>query len=134
MSAPRSDDTARRSPAALSAAFGQALARGDLDGAMEMWAEDASIVNPAGEVVKGREAIGAVLAALIDHGAEVGIEVTRIVEAGSVALGLGTLTLGVNGADGERFHQRSSSAVIYSRAADGRWQLAIDAPWGLPQV
>jgi uncharacterized protein (TIGR02246 family) len=132
MATSAADDTARRSPAELSDAFGQALARGDLDSAMEMWAEDASIINPAGEVVSGRQAIGEVLRALIDNGAEVGIEVSRIIEAGDVALGLGTLTLGGTSGDGERFHQQSSSAVIYSRAADGRWQLAIDAPWGLP--
>jgi uncharacterized protein (TIGR02246 family) len=132
MATPAPDHTARRSPAELSEAFGRALARHDLDSAMEMWAQDASIVNPAGEVVSGREAIGEVLRALIDNGAEVGIEVSRIIEAGGVALGLGTLTLAGIGGDGERFRQQSSSAVIYSRAADGRWQLAIDAPWGLP--
>jgi uncharacterized protein (TIGR02246 family) len=125
-------DTAPRSPAELSDAFGRALARGDLDAAMEMWAEEASIINPTGEVLRGRQAIGEVLRALLENGAEVGIEVARIIEAGDVALGLGTLTLSGTGGDGESFRQQSSSAVIYSRAADGRWQLAIDAPWGLP--
>ncbi|HEX4438356.1 MAG TPA: nuclear transport factor 2 family protein [Solirubrobacteraceae bacterium] len=134
MAAPAPDDVARRSPAELSDAFGRALARGDLDMAMEMWAKDASIIDPAGEVVSGRQAIGEVLRALIDNGAEVGIKISRVIEAGDVALGLGTLTLSGTGSDGERFRQQSSSAVIYSRAVDGQWQLAIDAPWGLPDA
>ena len=120
------------SPAELSAAFAEALARRDVEGALELWVEDATILTATGETLRGREAIGAALRALVENGAQVGIELTRTVTAGAVALGLGTLTLSGTGADGERFCHQSSSAVIYSRITDGSWRVAIDAPWGLP--
>jgi uncharacterized protein (TIGR02246 family) len=120
------------SPAELSAAFAEALAARDVERAMELWVEDPTILTPNGEAVQGRAAITAALRALVENGAEVQIELTRTVAAGDVALGLGTLTLSGIGADGEPFSQRSSSAVIYSRGADGGWRVAIDAPWGLP--
>jgi uncharacterized protein (TIGR02246 family) len=119
-------------PEQLSAAFAAALGRGDIDAALEMWSEDAAIVDPNGEPVRGRAAIGAALRGLIDNGARVEIELTRTIAAGDVAVGVGTLTLSGNGHDGSRYRQRSSSTVIYRRGEDGRWRIALDAPWGLP--
>ena len=119
-------------PAELSAAFAAALRRGDVEAALEMWAEDAAIVSVTGEPVRGREAIGAALRALIDNGTRADIELTRTIAAGDVAVGLGTLTLSGTGADRGEYRQRSTSTVIYSRRPDGRWQIALDAPWGLP--
>jgi uncharacterized protein (TIGR02246 family) len=120
------------SPEELSAAFAAALAQGEVETALAMWIEDASILTAAGEPVSGREAIGAALRALVENGAQVEIELLRTVTAGDVALGLGTLTLSGTATGGETFRQSSSSAVIYSRGADGTWRIAIDAPWGLP--
>jgi uncharacterized protein (TIGR02246 family) len=132
MAAPRPDPAAG-TPQELSASFAQALARGDVDAALELWTEEATILTAAGEAVRGREAIGAALRGLIDNGAHVEIELTRTVTAGDVALGLGTLTLSGTAA-GAVFRHQSSSTVIYSRGADGRWRIALDAPWGLPEA
>ena len=120
-------------PEELSAAFARALARGDVEEALAMWVQDATIVTAAGEAVRGREAIASALRGLVDNGTRVEIELSRTITAGDVALGLGTLTLTGTSHDGREFRQRSSSVVIYSRAADGCWRIAIDAPWGLPQ-
>jgi uncharacterized protein (TIGR02246 family) len=120
------------SPEELSMAFAEALRKRDVERAVELWVDEPTILAPTGEALQGREAVRAALIALIENGADVQIELSRSVTAGDVALGLGTLTLSGVGADGEPFNQRSSSAVIYSRAADGRWRIAIDAPWGLP--
>ena len=125
-------DTPAGSPEELSAAFARALADGEIDRALGLWLEDAAILGAAGEALRGREAIGGALRALVDNGTEVEIELTRTITAGDVAIGLGTLTLSGSGAGGEPFRQRSASAVVYSRGADGCWRIAIDAPWGLP--
>jgi uncharacterized protein (TIGR02246 family) len=126
-------DPTTGTPEDLSAAFAAALARGDVEAALEMWVEDATIITADGEPVRGREAIGVALRGLIDNGADVGIELKRTIAAGDVALGLGTLTLSGVGEDGESFRHESSSTVIYTRGADRRWRIALDAPWGLPQ-
>jgi len=120
-------------PEELSAAFAAALERGDVEGALEMWTRDATILSADGEPVRGREAVGAALRSLIANGARVEIELTRTITAGDVAVGLGTLTLSGRAHDGGEYSQRSSSTVIYSRGADGRWRIALDAPWGLPR-
>jgi uncharacterized protein (TIGR02246 family) len=123
---------AAKSPAELLAAFLAAVNARDLDTAVELWREDAAIVQLDGEVLRGRDAIAGALQAMIDNHIEIDTEVSGIVEAGDVALVTGTLTLsGANG-DGtdERFSTRSSSTVIYKRDAEG-WRIALDAPWGL---
>ena len=121
-----------RTPEELSAAFAAALAAGDLDAALDLWADDAAIITASGETVRGRAAIAAAFKALIDNGTRVEIELTRTIAAGDVAVGLGTLTLSGAGHDGAEFRHQGSSTVLYSRGADGQWRIALDAPWGLP--
>jgi uncharacterized protein (TIGR02246 family) len=121
-------------PEALSAAFGAAMNAGDVQAALELWIEDAAILQPGGQMVRGREAIGAALRALIEHEVQLEIDVEQVFAAGDVAVAVGTLTMSTRGEDGEPFTQSSRSAVISSRGSDGRWRLAIDAPWGLPSA
>lgn len=123
---------AAQTPAALLAAFLAAINARDIDAAIDLWREDAAIVQLDGEVLRGREAIAGALQAMIDNSIEIDTEVSGIVEAGDVALVTGTLTLsGANGDGVEgRFSTRSSSVVIYKRDAEG-WRIALDAPWGL---
>ncbi|HUA74558.1 MAG TPA: SgcJ/EcaC family oxidoreductase [Solirubrobacteraceae bacterium] len=123
---------AAETPAALLAAFLAAVNARDIDAAVELWREDAAIVQLDGEVLRGREAIAGALRTMVDNRIEIDTEVSGIVETGEVALVTGTLTLsGANGdgADG-RFVTRSSSIVIYRRDEQG-WRIALDAPWGL---
>jgi uncharacterized protein (TIGR02246 family) len=120
-------------PADLLAAFLAAVNARDLDAAIELWREDAVIVQPDGQPLRGREAVADALRALIESRVELQTEVASIVEAGDVALVSGTLTLSLHNGDAPdgRFTSRSSSVVIYKREPDG-WRIALDAPWGLP--
>jgi len=122
---------AAETPKELSSAFAAAMARGDVDAALAMWADDAVILAADGAAVRGRENIRAALAALVDHGTSVEIELGRLHRAGDVAVATGSLTLSGAGVDGP-FEQRSESTVVYARGADGLWRIALDAPWGLP--
>jgi len=118
---------AATTPEEVADAFAAALARRDLDGALAMWSEDAAIVAADGSLVEGRVAIREALDALLSNGADVQIELAGLFQAGGIALATGSLTL-----SGEGFEQRSESTVVYARGADGRWRIALDAPWGLP--
>lgn len=120
------------SPAALSSAFAAAINARDVEAALELWVKDAAILSPDGQEIRGREAIGAALHALVDNGASVEIEVAEIHATGEVAMALGTLTLSGADAAGNAYSQQSRSVVIYTRGSDGGWRVAIDAPWGLP--
>jgi len=120
------------SPQTLSRAFAAAINAGDVAAAVDLWIEDATIVQPDGQTTRGRDAIAGALQALVDHGVKLDIELANVFAAGDVATALGTLTINGTGANGESFAQRSNSVVVYSRGPDG-WRIALDAPWGLPQ-
>ena len=122
------------SPQAVSAAFAAAMQARDVPGAMALWLEDALMVQADGATVQGRETIEAALRALIDNDIAVDIQLARVFATGDVALGVGTLTMRGADRDGQAFTQRSQSVIVYARAPDGSWRLALDAPWGLPEV
>jgi uncharacterized protein (TIGR02246 family) len=117
------------SPEELSAAFAAAINAGDVRAALELWSEDAAIVSPGGQTVRGRAAIEGVLHALIGNGTTVEIDVFQLISAGDAAIATGELRMRL---PGHAEVQSTTSVVVYARAPDGSWQVAIDAPWGLP--
>ena len=122
---------AAATPEELAEAFAAAIAGRDLEGALAMWSEDAAIVAVDGTLVQGRAAIAEALGALLANGTRVEIEIASLFRAGDIALATGSLTLSGE-SEGGAYEQRSSSTVVYVRGADGRWRIALDAPWGLP--
>ena len=125
--------TAVTTPEELSAAFAAAIAARDVTAALELWDEDAALIQASGEAVRGRAAIEPALRALVENGVSLEINLERSFTAGDVAVGVGTLTMRGHGHDGEPFEQRSDSLVVYRRGSDGGWRIAMDAPWGLPR-
>ena len=118
---------AATTPSELPVLFTAAINAGDLPAALELWGEDARIVNADGVLVEGREAIARVLATLIDSGTRIQIETSAVHRCGDVALALGELTMST--ADGAQM--RTSALAVYERATESGWRVAIDAPWGL---
>jgi uncharacterized protein (TIGR02246 family) len=123
---------ARDSPHALAARFAAAINDGDVAAALELWLDDASLVQADGTALQGRATIAPALQALVDHRIAFRVQLTRLFTAGNIALGLGTLTMSGRNGHGEDFEQASSSVVVYARDSAGTWRIAIDAPWGLP--
>jgi uncharacterized protein (TIGR02246 family) len=117
-----------RSPSELPAAFVDAVNRGDLDAAVDLWSPDAVMVSASGDAIASPGAVREVLRALIGSGVKIRIEVASMHRSAGVALAGGTLT--ITAPDG--FSQSSASVVVYEQGDDGAWRIAIDAPWGLP--
>jgi uncharacterized protein (TIGR02246 family) len=118
-------------PEALAEAFATAINAGDVPAAVELWIDDATIIQPDGGTVRGKSAVASALRALVDHGVRLEIDVSNVFVGGDVATVVGALTLNGTNGNSEPFAQRSSSVVVYTRGPDG-WRIAIDAPWGLP--
>jgi uncharacterized protein (TIGR02246 family) len=118
-------------PTGLAEAFAAAINSGDVATAVDLWVDDAAIVQPNGTALHGKAAVESALQALVDNDVRMEIEVDNVFVADDVAMVLGALTL--SGTNGERlpYSQRSNSVVIYRRGPDG-WRVAIDTPWGLP--
>jgi uncharacterized protein (TIGR02246 family) len=119
------------SPEALSEEFAVAINSRDITSALDLWIEDAAIVQPDGQMIRGRNAIAVALQALVDNEVTLEISVANVFTAGPIAAAVGTLTMTGNDGNGAPYEQRSQSVVLYCRGPDG-WRLAIDAPWGLP--
>ena len=117
------------SPEEVSEAFAAAINSGDVQAALELWSEQATIVRPDGGTLVGRSAIAGVLETIVGHGTTIELDVRHLYRAGGVAIALGTLRMSL---PGRGLVADESSVVVYSRAADGSWRVAIDAPWGLP--
>jgi uncharacterized protein (TIGR02246 family) len=120
-------------PEELGREFAAAIRARDVEAALALWSEQATLIQADGQAIRGRAAIEPALRALIDNGIELDITVASIVTADDVAVGSGTLAISGTGANGEVFEHRSESVVVYRRGEDGRWRIALDAPWGLPR-
>ncbi len=123
-----------RTPEELSSEFAAAIRAKDVPAALALWSEDAVLIGADGTPIRGHGAIEPALHALVDNGVALDIRLAAAFEAGDVAVGTGTLT--ISGADeaGRPFEHASESIVVYTRGEDGRWRIALDAPWGLPQA
>lgn len=120
------------SPEALSDAFASAVNAGDVPAALDLWIEDAAIVQPDGQTLRGRDLIGDALRAIVEHAVRIELEVAAVFATSEVAVAVGSLTMRGSGPDGAPFTAQSQSVVVSAKGADGFWRLAIDAPWGLP--
>ena len=118
-------------PEDLPRLFTEAVNSGDTAAALELWTSEAAMVSFDGSVIEGDGAVAGAVRALIDAGTRIQIDVEQIVNAGTVALAFGTLTMSGTDGEGRPFEQQSSSMAVYAKQGGG-WRVALDAPWGLP--
>jgi uncharacterized protein (TIGR02246 family) len=118
------------SPEAVAKAFEAAIADRDLQEALDLWLEDAVLVPPGAEPLRGRDAIRTVLAGLIDSGTRLAGETVGVYMAGDVALRAVRLRLTGRDPHGEPFETVSDGITVYALTESG-WRIALDAPAGL---
>ena len=58
------------------------------------------------------------------------LKVTRVLEAGGLALVISGWSFAGTGPDGEPVKLNGKSADVLRLQADGSWRLVIDNPWG----
>ena len=118
-----------RAPAGrVDLAFVRALSVGDLEGAAACFAKDGCMITPDLTAVRGRDRIRPLLAQLIASGTEVVVGGGHLVDAGEVFLARASWTIRTGSAEG-RLEQVCDTTLVM-RLVEGRWKLAIAAPWG----
>ena len=96
--------------------------RGDVEGLLSCYAEDAVFVAARGQHLKGHAEIRPVLQAMVDSGMQIRLELIELTEHGEIALERALCT--IEGSEAEP----NTSAVVLRRGSDAQWRILIDDP------
>ena len=103
---------------------------GDLDSLMPLYESDAAFATEPGSLAPGAAGIGEALTGFISMNGKLDLEVTRVLEAGDLALVVGVWSFHGTGPDGEPVTLAAKNADVLRRQSDGSWRFVIDNPWG----
>jgi uncharacterized protein (TIGR02246 family) len=118
-------DSAQR----LTGALAEAINEADLYAATHCFAKDACFVTPDATAIRGREEIRPILAQLIARGSQIEVLSSSVLVGGETALASERWVVRSAGPDGSVFEQRLAPTLV-ARWVEGRWKLAVAAPWG----
>ena len=113
-------------------ALREAILRGEARKAAACFTRDGCLVTPDDTVVHGRAAIAAVLRQLSANLVGLRAEHLAALAADDVALVYERWTIQLAGPEPDGY-VRSPLATLVARRVEGRWKLAIAAPWGWPR-
>lgn len=108
-------------------AFESALSSGDAKAAAEIYADDATLLAPAADVLHGRSAIER----FWRTGVETGIELVELVvlelqQRGGIAFEVGRYALHLAPETGGPVVDRGRYLIVHRAEADGRWRRAAE--------
>ena len=110
---------------ALHAAVEDAFNRGDVDGLVALYDEDACMVEADGSVARGLDAIRATWEGFVSLGGTIRMTTRYCVEVGDIALLSNAWQFSA-----ESMSFDSASAEVARRGADGVWRYVVDNPTG----
>jgi ketosteroid isomerase-like protein len=103
---------------------------GDLDSLMPLYENEAAFAIQPGSLAPGVPGIRGALNGFIAMNGTLDLEVTRVLEAGDLALVVGVWSFDGTGPDGEPVRLEAKNADVLRRQTDGTWRFVIDNPWG----
>lgn len=103
---------------------------GNLDALMSLYEPGAAFAASPGSLAHGLAGVRESLAAFIAMKGTLDLKVTRVLEAGGLALVVGAWSFTGTGADGTSVTLTGHNADVLRRQADGSWRFVIDNPWG----
>lgn len=112
---------------AMRAAFVAALREGDAAAAAAVYSDDASLLPPSAEPLKGREAIAAFWRAGVDAGiSDVELDALELERVDGLAYEIGRYALRLQPAGGATVVDRGSYVLVHARQTDGSWRRAVE--------
>ena len=104
--------------------------RGDIDALMSPYEPGAAFAAQPGNLAHGPNGVRDALAGFIAMKGTLDLTVTRVLEAGGLALVAGNWTFTGTAPDGTPVTLAGHNADVLRRQADGSWKFVIDNPWG----
>jgi uncharacterized protein (TIGR02246 family) len=119
--------TARDQIASSRAAFVTAIAGGDAKSACAVYTDDATLIPPAADRLKGREAIERFWTAGLAAGmSRMEVEAEEIRGACDLTYELGRYAIELEPADGRPVLERGTYLLVHEQQADGSWLRAVE--------
>ena len=120
----------RETPQQLLQSIVDGINTGNLDGLMSLYEPDAAFAAQPGSLAHGVAGVRQSLAAFLAMRGTLDLKVTRVLEAGGLALVAGAWSFTGTGPDGKPVTLTGHNADVLRRQADGSWRFVIDNPWG----
>ena len=117
-------------PEQVLASIVEGINTGNLDSLMSLYEPVAAFAAQPGNLAHGLPAVRSSLAAFVDMRGTLDLTVTRVLEAGDLALVVGKWSFKGTGLDGEPVTLTGRNADVLRRQPDGAWRFVIDNPWG----
>lgn len=103
---------------------------GNLDALMLLYEPEAAFATQPGSLSHGLPGVRQALAGFIGMKGTLALDVTRVLEAGGLALVTTAWSFAGTGPDDEPVKLAARSADVLRRQPDGSWRMVIDNPWG----
>ena len=132
-SRPETFDTAqiRKSIEEVNAKYSEAIKEGNLAGAVAGYTDDATMISPDGEPIKGKQAIEQYYRTLFQMGMkEVVLTTIEVEGSGGTVYEIGETRVRIQPEGQEAIQDSSKYLVIWKRQADGTWKVHADI-WNL---
>jgi uncharacterized protein (TIGR02246 family) len=120
----------RQTPEQLLQAIVEGINTGNLEALMSLYEPDAAFAAQPGVLAHGPSGIRQSLSVFVSMKGTLDLKVTRVLEAGGLALVAGSWSFKGTGPDGAPVALTGRNADVLRRQTDGSWRFVIDNPWG----
>jgi ketosteroid isomerase-like protein len=103
---------------------------GNLDALMTLSEPEAAFAFQPGSLAHGPAGVRESISAFIAMQGTLDLTVTRVLEAGGLALVAGVWSFTGTAPDGSAVTLKGHNADVLRRQPDGSWRFVIDNPWG----
>jgi uncharacterized protein (TIGR02246 family) len=117
-------------PKQVLASVVEGINSGNFETLMSLYEPDAAFATQPGSLAPGLGGIRHALGGFVAMNGKLHLDVSRVLEAGDLALVVGEWSFVGTGPDGEPVKLAAKNADVLRRQADGSWRFVIDNPWG----